>query len=276
MGVFGDRLRREREMRGVTLDEISESTKISRRHLEALEREHFDHLPGGVFNKGFVRAYAHFLGIDEDQAVADYSLASNEQPEAEDKFPLEIHDEPNRELNPRRSSLPLIFALAALAGVLVGYFFWLKSKPHSAPGTATTQAAPAPDTVPTTSASPATASPATPAGNPEPTAAAPAPIKPEPQDAATAQPKKPAEKTFFVVVKAKEDSWVSIVADGKSVMQRTLIADRQKLVKAGKEIVLRTGNAGGIDVIFNGKPLGALGNENEPRTLTFNATGLVQ
>src|SRR5215510_4793809 len=130
MGVFGDRLRREREMRGITLDEITESTKIARRHLEALEGEHFDRLPGGVFNKGFVRAYARFLGIDEDQAVAEYSAASNEQPEPEDKFPLEIHEQSNRELNPRRSPLPLIFGVAALAGVLMGYFFWLKSKPR--------------------------------------------------------------------------------------------------------------------------------------------------
>src|SRR5436305_4633659 len=131
MGAFGDRLRREREMRGITLEEITESTKISRRHLEALEGEHFDQLPGGVFNKGFVRAYARFLGIDGDQAVADYSAASNEQPETEDKFPLEIHKEPNRDLNPRRSYLPLAFAVAALVGVLVGYAFWIKSRPHT-------------------------------------------------------------------------------------------------------------------------------------------------
>src|SRR5258708_12605612 len=131
MGAFGDRLRREREMRGITLDEIAESTKISRRHLEALEGEHFDQLPGGVFNKGFVRAYARFLGIDEDQAVADYSAASNEQPEPEDKFPLEIHEEPDRDLNPRRSNLPLVFAVAPLIGVLVGYGFWVKSRTHS-------------------------------------------------------------------------------------------------------------------------------------------------
>ncbi|MGC2744131.1 MAG: helix-turn-helix domain-containing protein, partial [Candidatus Angelobacter sp.] len=128
MGVFGDRIRREREMRGITLDEITESTKISRRHLEALEGEHFDQLPGGVFNKGFVRAYARFLGIDEDQAVADYATASNEQPEPENKFPLQIHEEPNRELNPRRSKVPLVFAVAALVGILVGYGFWMKSK----------------------------------------------------------------------------------------------------------------------------------------------------
>jgi hypothetical protein len=84
------------------------------------------------------------------------------------------------------------------------------------------------------------------------------------------------EKAFFVQVKAKEDSWVSIVADGKSVMQRVLTADKHKKIKAGKSLILRTGNAGGIEVSFNGHPLGALGNENEPRTLTFNASGLVQ
>ncbi|MGC2742094.1 MAG: DUF4115 domain-containing protein, partial [Candidatus Angelobacter sp.] len=84
------------------------------------------------------------------------------------------------------------------------------------------------------------------------------------------------EKSFFVQINAKEDSWVSIVADGKSVMQRVLAADKHKKIKAGKSLILRTGNAGGIEVSFNGRPLGALGNENEPRTLTFNASGLVQ
>ncbi len=77
-------------------------------------------------------------------------------------------------------------------------------------------------------------------------------------------------KCFFVLMKAKEDAWVSVVADGKSVMQRVLTLTRQKMIKAGKQIILRTGNAGGIDVSFNGRSLGAIGNENEPRTLTFN------
>jgi cytoskeleton protein RodZ len=284
MGAFGDRLRREREMRGITLDEITESTKISRRHLEALEREHFDQLPGGVFNKGFVRAYARFLGIDEDQAVADYSAASNEQPEPENKFPLEIHEEPNRELNPRRSKVPLVFALAALVGVLVGYGFWMKSKPHSStPVESARQSTPA-ATEPQANA-PATASSSEPAETPsEPappaTAATPAvarvpAVRPTPAES-TGTPLPAKENAFFVQIKAKEDSWVSIVADGKSVMQRVLTADKQKKIKAGKSVILRTGNAGGIEVSFNGRPLGALGNENEPRTLTFNASGLVQ
>jgi cytoskeleton protein RodZ len=277
MGAFGDRLRREREMRGITLDEITESTKIARRHLEALETERFDQLPGGVFNKGFVRAYARFLGIDEDRAVADYSAVRNEQPEPEDKFPLEIHDEPDRELNPRRSYLPLAFAVAALAGVLVGYAFWIKSKPHT---TANEQAQARPP-------APATSTPpATPVVS---TAVASTPKQAPPAEqrnaAVNSQPPQPSpsdpvnrklEKSFFVSVKAKEDSWVSIVADGKSVMQRVLPADKHKKIKAGKLVVLRTGNAGGIEVSFNGRSLGAIGNENEPRTLTFNSNGLVQ
>jgi cytoskeletal protein RodZ len=273
MGAFGDRLRREREMRGITLEEITESTKISRRHLEALEGEHFDQLPGGVFNKGFVRAYARFLGIDGDQAVADYSAASNEQPEAEDKFPLEIHEQPKRNLNPRRSHLPLVFAIAALVGVLVGYAFWAKSRPHTnesaagsaqhAPPAAATTAPPANAPVPVAESGPATKE-VTAASSPR-----------EPAQAAPEKPVKP-EKVFVVQVKAKEDSWVSIVADGKSVMERILAADKNKKIKAGKTLILRTGNAGGIEVTFNGVSLGSLGNENEPRTLTFNAAGLVQ
>src|ERR1051326_236447 len=75
MASFGERMRREREMRGVTLDEIAESTKIGKRNLQALEDEEFDKLPGGIFNKGFVRAYAKYLGIDEEQAVADFLAA---------------------------------------------------------------------------------------------------------------------------------------------------------------------------------------------------------
>jgi cytoskeleton protein RodZ len=279
MGAFGDRLRREREMRGITLDEITESTKIARRHLEALEGEHFDQLPGSVFNKGFVRAYARFLGIDEDQAVADYTAASNEVPEPENKFPLEVHVKPDPDLNPRRSFLPLVFAVAALVGVLVGYIFWAKSRPHTPETTEIAQ-----PSSPTSASGPANnaPTPATTSSTP-----LPAPVQEQPAKApakaqeavvpnASATPDGKPEKTFFVSIKAKEDSWVSIVADGKSVMQRVLNADKHKKIKAGKSLILRTGNAGGIEVSFNGRPLGALGNENEPRTLTFNAAGLVQ
>src|ERR1700680_2268153 len=74
-GTFGDHLKREREMRGVTLDEISAATRIATRFLTAIENEQWEQLPGGVFNRGFVRAVARFLGLDEENIVAEYAAA---------------------------------------------------------------------------------------------------------------------------------------------------------------------------------------------------------
>lgn len=280
MGSFGERLRREREMRGITLNEIAESTKISRRHLESLEKEDFDSLPGGIFNKGFVRAYARYLGIDEEQAVADYSAASNEPAEAEDKFPLQVHEKPDPELNPKRSPLPLILALMALLAVLA--VFWARNKNRS-PESPENIAPPAGAAA--SSGTPAVSSP-----SPErekavtPPAAPPTPAKgPSPRtgnkapDAHPVATKVPAlERTFSVVVKAKEDSWIVFAADSKPVISRLLKAGERQLVRAGAKIVITTGNAGGIDISFNGKALGAIGNESQVRTLTFTPAGLVE
>ncbi len=80
MGAFGERLRREREMRGISLDEIVATTKIGTRLLRALENEQFDLLPGGIFNKSYVRAYAKCIGMNEEEAVAAYMEAANEEP----------------------------------------------------------------------------------------------------------------------------------------------------------------------------------------------------
>lgn len=72
MASFGEELKRERELRDISLKEISEATKISIRFLEALEQNNFDILPGGVFNRGFIRAYARFIGIDGEEMVNAY------------------------------------------------------------------------------------------------------------------------------------------------------------------------------------------------------------
>jgi cytoskeletal protein RodZ len=79
-GTFGDHLKREREMRGVSLDEISAATRIATRFLTAIEEEQWDHLPGGVFNRGFVRAVARYLGLDEENIVAEYAAAAGDRP----------------------------------------------------------------------------------------------------------------------------------------------------------------------------------------------------
>jgi cytoskeletal protein RodZ len=79
MSSFGETLKRERELRQISLREIAEATKINLRYLDALERDDFRHLPGGVFNKGFVRAYAQFIGIDPDMMVMAYLDEENRQ-----------------------------------------------------------------------------------------------------------------------------------------------------------------------------------------------------
>src|SRR3954462_8121047 len=78
MGEFGEKFRKAREKKELSLDDVSNVTKISARMLQAIEQEHFDQLPGGVFNKGFIRAYAKHLGLDGEEAVSDY-LASLRQ-----------------------------------------------------------------------------------------------------------------------------------------------------------------------------------------------------
>jgi len=76
---FGEHLRREREMRGISLDEICSATRIGTRFLNAMENEQWEQLPGGVFNRGFVRAVAHHLGLDEESLLAEYMLATGDQ-----------------------------------------------------------------------------------------------------------------------------------------------------------------------------------------------------
>jgi cytoskeletal protein RodZ len=65
MSNFGEDLRMERLSRGIALADITAVTKISQRHLEALEQEKFCLLPGGILNKGIVRGYASALGLDQ-------------------------------------------------------------------------------------------------------------------------------------------------------------------------------------------------------------------
>jgi cytoskeletal protein RodZ len=78
-GTFGERLKREREMREVSLKEVTSATRIGPRFLEALENEEWDKLPGGIFNRGFVRSIARFLGLDEENLLAEYDLARGDQ-----------------------------------------------------------------------------------------------------------------------------------------------------------------------------------------------------
>jgi transcriptional regulator with XRE-family HTH domain len=72
---FGDRLRQAREARGVTLDAIFQETHIAKRYLEALEKSDVGALPGGIFDKGFIRSYAQCVGVDPEPILTAYGVA---------------------------------------------------------------------------------------------------------------------------------------------------------------------------------------------------------
>src|SRR5215468_9322913 len=71
-GGFGAKLRDARERRGVSLRQIANATKISIAALESLERNDIARLPGGIFSRAFVRSYAVEVGLDPEEAVADF------------------------------------------------------------------------------------------------------------------------------------------------------------------------------------------------------------
>ncbi len=322
---FGERLQREREMRGITLDEIANATKIGTRSLRALEEEDFHKLPGGIFNKGFVRAYARYLGINEEQAVADYMLAVGESERKDSPLDqerlkkIEANWKPPRAQEPEREfNFPwmavlviLVLALSGLAAwhsrhqVISRYQEW-KARRH--PQAQVTTVAPASSTpgYPSPAAAPATTpdatqNPAAPGANAVPQiATAPSGATAAPRASLAAGlptaggSQTPADKPlasgskaaasdeagaapeFVLQIHARQDSWVSIIADGKSVMKGVLIASRDTSVRAKQKVTLTAGNAGGIEVSFNGKPQPSLGTTKEVRTVTFTPEGMQQ
>jgi cytoskeleton protein RodZ len=273
MGSFGERLQREREMRGITLEEIADSTKIGTRSLRALEQEDFDKLPGGIFNKGFVRAYARYLGIDEEQAVADFLAAAGE-PEQPLPSPAP------RERLPASSggwSWAAVLALVALAAG--GYAAWkLNLGPFAKP--AVQQSSPPPVQSTPVAAVPLQASPSEAGG-----AAGAAGTKPAEDLSTSASPaaadssEKPASGTtpgegFVVLVRAKQDSWLSISADGRVVMEGMLATAETREVRATRNITLKLGNAAGVEVSYNSTVMPPLGRANEVKTVVFTPQGL--
>jgi cytoskeletal protein RodZ len=117
-GKFGERLRRERELREVSLDELSKATRISNRFLQALENEDWEKLPGGVFGHGFVRSIARYLGLAEEALLGEYDLARAE------KLPPPPSKSEERIPSPPKW-LPAAAVLAAIL-LLVVFFFLVR------------------------------------------------------------------------------------------------------------------------------------------------------
>ena len=309
MPSFGEKLKLEREKHKITLEQISNSTKIGTRMLQALEEDRFNQLPGGIFNKGFVRAYARFVGLDEDQMVADYLEASGDAPPVSTEIAAQEDGARENAENLRRLEasedypgrhLPWGLFAAVLLVIALALSLWshrrreqARQSVRPAPTAAATQlsgegsrgasgdesgaGSPSP-------ASPATGSPtagSTPsvqrasASSGKASSAAPKiPQDLAPQNLSAASPAAtPGE--FTVLIQTREESWISITADGKSAPSELLATGSQRTIRGRKEVIVKVGNAGGVDFHFNGKKLDTGGEFGEVKTITLGPAGII-
>jgi cytoskeleton protein RodZ len=294
LASFGEKLRLEREKRSITLEQVSVSTKIGLRMLRALEENQFNQLPGGIFNKGFVRAYCRVVGLEEEQTIAEYLQASGEaappsvevvSPAATSHSEKRQEEKTNRrksrpEVAPRgegsraeeiavridasatdsKHQLPWGVFAALLLVVALTLSLWSRyersskrqsSSPSSEPSDRGSIAAPpaAPGQRSMTQITPVSSSPT-----------------------ASATP----TTQFSLLIKAHDDSWITITSDGKALPSELMLAGSERTIQGMKEIIVKAGNAGGVDFQLNGESVHSAGESGEVKTFTFGPRGVVK
>lgn len=119
--TLGEKIRQAREERGITIMEVSEQTRISPLYLEAIENDDYSPLPGGIFNKGFVKSFAKYVGIDENEALQDYAQLITQQTGSEDNMDPQTY-RPEVLTDDRTSSSNLLTIVFAI--VILGLMTW--------------------------------------------------------------------------------------------------------------------------------------------------------
>jgi len=220
MASIGQELKRERELRGISLKEIADYTRINIRFLRALEEDQLDMLPEKFFTRGIIRSYAKYLGLDEQSTLNTYLEGLQEQEGAQE----EKNEKTEEEEIPRKKNTLVITAIVFLvlaALVLVLYFVFQKEEaPFSQPSQpASSQIREEPAVTPPTTQ-----------------------VKTE---------KEQAEMILDITV--QQETWMEIYADGELQYTGIKYPRTQLEFKALKEFLIHLGNAGGIAYSLNGK-----------------------
>lgn len=245
-GNFGERLKRERELREVTPEEITSATRIAPRFLDALENEEWEKLPGGVFNRGFVRSIARYLGLDEEAFLAEYDMAHGTQPvAAADRRENAIPSPPKW--------IPVVILLGALA-VLAGLFFggryaWRYYQARRGKAALASSAAAIP--VPPPPSSPST----------NPLAAAP--------DTSRVVP-----ATLELSVSASAPAHLRVLADGSLVLDTDLKNGEKRHFTATQEFEVSASDSGAVLLELNGQTVPPLGLPGASGTIKLSAKDL--
>ncbi|MCL4401823.1 MAG: DUF4115 domain-containing protein [Acidobacteria bacterium] len=286
MDSVGETLRRERLRQNLDLHQVARETKIGVRMLEAIEADDFEKLPGGVFAKSFVRQYARLLGLEEDELAAgvqraieppSFETTGTAAPAPERDIPMPRVME--WEAGPRYSRHSALPALAMVVVVMLVcsaiYAWWQRSKQPATPAEVAATSAPA---VPAPQPPPPQTEPAASVQQPQAQQAPPAePAKPESQPPAQVEPA-PAEAAVSgdvnVVLTAEEDTWVSARSEGKLLYTGTLKPNESKNLTGNGEVRVVFGNAGGVTIKLNGKPVPPVGPKGQVRVVQFSPGGV--
>ncbi len=294
MTPIGETLRRERLKRNLDLEQISRELKISTHTLEAIENEQFDRLPGAVFAKSFVRQYARVLELDDAEMAAE--VQSRFEPEPLPTFESVSKESsrmvvkvPGLRSGPAWKSIFLRLAMLALIVLVASglYVFWQQSRATQAarrPAVQQPSAPPSGSQIASASQPPALApelrTPAA-AGEqqadrmspPNGASQAPAAVAPAPVQQAYVNPDSGPNDAVRVKLTAQEPVWVRASNNGKYMFSGTIEPSQTKEIDVPGQVELLVGNAGGINIELNGKPIGLLGPKGQIRTVQLTSGG---
>lgn len=123
--TLGEKLRLAREERGISLSEVAEQTRISPHYLQAIENDDYRTLPGGIFNKGFIKSFAKFVGVDETEALSDYTSLTSTDDNVVDEPALKVY-RPEVLTDDRSggSMIPTVIGAVVILGLLTGGILW--------------------------------------------------------------------------------------------------------------------------------------------------------
>ena len=255
LASFGEELRREREIRGISLKEIADATKISKRFLEAIERNDHKTLPAPVFTRGFVREYARYLGLNAEEMVNRYNFAAVGDDRIEQSAHLERLTTPQAPPLPGKKPPPKgippayarvdrnVYILIVVVIALAGVSYWaLKHRRESRAANEERLAVEA--------------------------KSAPAPVAPPvipPQTTTTStQPDPNLPAKLVLNIEVTERSFVKLEADGQSVINDELRRGYHRSIEAKDTFRFQTiGNAAGISLTLNDLPVPALGRDGQ-------------
>jgi cytoskeleton protein RodZ len=265
-GTFGESLKRERELRSVTLEEISAATRIATRFLKAIEDEEWDQLPGGVFNRGFVRAVARYLGLDEENTVAEYTLAVGDRP----SVPVWTGSPPV--VTPEQPWLAWIIAAVVVLALLGGGWFgarrllaWRAARRGAAVSAASSPASSGASQQTADATVPGNSDTSTPIAQ-DATSVAPAVAT---DSASASAPISPANDLMELKIRAGKRTKVTIVADNDMVFDGTMKAGENHFFSAADHFQVTAKDAGVLHIELNGKALAPIGSPGHAGKVTL-------